>query len=120
MEDKRYIELAQLILRRTKEQNVVWNPSSNANTYQAAIGQGVVLVYFDIAAQDNRPMDIEPPLGFISFLNIRGETLYCITSFTTEDGNFSIIKDLYQLAKDSYLKTNETIQSMFDELNTPF
>lgn len=120
MEDKRYIELAQLIFRRTKEQNVVWNPSSNKNTYQATIGQGAVLVYFDVAAQDNCPMDIEQPLGFISFLNVRGETLYSITSFTADDSNFTIIRDLYQLAKDSYLKTNETIQSMFDELNSPF
>lgn len=122
MEDRRYIELARLIIEKTNERKVSWQPSSSNHTYQAIIGMGAVLVYLDLYANNGCIEGIESPIGYISFLNNRRESIHNITVFNEDDENFAIIQDLYNQARESYLNTDETIKSMFDELenNLPF
>lgn len=119
MNEKTYLELARLIKQRTYDQRLAWTPSSYSSTYQAAIGQGAVTVSLDLSDQEYDPEFI-PPVAYLSFLNSRGETIHAINCYSQDDENFPLISEIYQLAKDSYLKTNETIQSMFDELHSPF
>ncbi len=120
MNEKTYLELARLIKQRTNEQLLAWTPSSYSSTYQTAIGQGAATVSLDYSVQDQYDPDFPQPIAYLSILNSRGETIHSINCYTEEDENFPLISEIYQLAKDSYLKTNETIQSMFDQLNNPF
>lgn len=115
-QEKQYSELLNLILQQTRNGNIQWTPSSIADTYLANIGIGSVTIFNDSDPSQN--ID-QVPIASLSFRNERGETFNSIVCYDEYDPDYPRLSELYQLAHDSYMKTDETIQSMFSDLTRP-
>lgn len=117
MNDQQYDDLLNLIIQKTRAGNIQWSPSSISDTYQANIGIGSVAIFYDSDPDTAMQLSEAFPIASLNFRNERGETFKRIQSYYTSDPDHYRLYELYQLAHNAYMKTNETVQSMFDELS---
>lgn len=101
--------LAEKIKEKTLTGELDWKPSTRAYTYKSTIGSGFVTV----TCQDETSLYCE-----ILFFNDRGELIGKLESKGTNIGGEyrNLIREIYDLAKNSYLKIDDTLNSMFSSL----
>ncbi len=112
-----YRRLVDDIRDRSREGKISWSPSSYSGTYQATLGKGVIMISRDVSDDDNYPADYTPPMVSLSFLNERGETFNSINCYTTHDELYDDLMAIYEAANNNYMKIDETLKSMIDDLN---
>ncbi len=108
------------LIKEIKEKSyaglISWVPSSYNSTYQAEVGKGIIMVMLDLEQDNNNPFD--EPIASLTFHNDRGEAFHSINCYTFVDPLYEDIKDIYEAAHNSYMKIDETLQSMIEDLNT--
>ena len=116
MKDRKtqFESLADIIRSKSLQYSLDWSPSNYANFYQTALGNGVILISF---SEDDVDFNGErvPELS-LSFINERGQTVHTIAAYTQFDAEYEMLKDIYESAYDSYMKTDETYRSMMDAI----
>lgn len=115
MNEDKFLDLAQRIYDKTKRNALNWTPGSTANSYQTPLGSGAVLVWYNMQ-EEQYPADYDVPLVGLTFLNDRGENIGSVDCFDSTDTNYEILCQIYNLAENSYMKIDETIKSMYDDL----
>lgn len=100
---------------------IAWSPSSFDNVYQADLGKGAIMIMFvdeDKLPPVNLRIPGSSPIASLSFVNERGEVFNSINCYSTLDECYDDLKEIYESAHNSYMKIDETLQSMFDDLNS--
>lgn len=115
MNEDKFLDLAQRIYDKTKRNALNWTPGSTANSYQTPLGSGAVLIWYN-TEEEQYPINFNCPLVGLTFLNDRGETIGSVNSFDSTDSNYEMLNKIYSLAENNYMKIDETIKSMFDDL----
>ena len=115
--DPTYRRLVLDIKDKSERGLIAWTPSSYADTYQANLGKGVITIMHDLDDHPDCPADYESPIAVLSFLNERGEIFNSIRCYTALDTDYPLLRDIYDATHSNYLKVDETLQSMFDDLN---
>lgn len=118
MNEDKFLDLAQRIYDKTKRNSLNWIPGSTANSYQTPLGTGAVLVWFN-TLDDQCSADYLMPLVGLTFLNDRGENIGTVNCFDLTDSNYELLNQIYNLAENSYMKIDETLKSMYDDLLQP-
>lgn len=107
MEEK-ISRLIHLVTKRTRDKNITWSRGSSENNYRTELEAAMLSIelYID-----------EYGAYFLS-LNMYNGTGEPIALASARDGaaDFSVLWDLYVIAKDSYTKESETIDSILKEL----
>lgn len=112
-----YQRLINDIKNKSQEGLISWSPSSYSGTYQATLGKGVIMISRDLNENESYPADYTPPLASLMFLNERGETFNSINCYTEQDEMYDTLREIYEAANNHYMKIDETIKSMIDDLN---
>ncbi len=106
--------LARLIKSKSLQKALEWVPSNYANTYQTQLGNGMILITNN---SDDGIYRSEPSPDFsLSFINKRGATVHSINAYLPSDKNYAMLKEIYELAQDYFMMTDETYQSMMDDI----
>lgn len=116
MKDRKnqFENLANLIRSKSLQHSLEWTPSNYANSYQSDLGNGVILISFSEEEYDINGVQI--PVFTLAFINERGNTFHTIAVYSSSDEKFEMLKDIYDSAYDSYMKTDETYRSMMDAI----
>ncbi|MDE6338553.1 MAG: hypothetical protein K2K97_02050 [Muribaculaceae bacterium] len=114
--DSTYYRLLKEIKEKSRRGMIAWSPSSYSATFQAPLGKGMITIMFDPELPATLPVDYDPPVATLSFLNERGETFNSINAFSTKDDYYTDLVEIYTSARNGYMKIDETVQSMFDDL----
>lgn len=110
---QQFEKLAELIRSKSQNDALVWTPSNYLNSYQTPLGNGEVLInYNDPTEYGNAPI----PEYCLAFINKKGETVYSINAFINSDPEYKLLRDIYDAAYDSYMRTDETYRSMMDDI----
>ncbi|MBD5206047.1 MAG: hypothetical protein HDS84_06685 [Bacteroidales bacterium] len=113
--EQRYKTLASEIL--SKVDKLQWKRSNYADSYEVSLGKGTVIIINNKQRQRENPF-LNLPLYDLRFLNERGEVVYSIEANNTVlDENKALLEDLYNKAYHTYMQTEETLRSMFDDLS---
>lgn len=115
MNDDKFLDLAKRIHDKTKLNVLNWVPGSSANSYQTTIGSGAVLIWSNMP-DEQYPADYVMPLVGLTFLNDRGENIGSVDCYDSTDSNYEMLCQIFNLAENSYMKIDETIKSMYDDL----
>lgn len=116
--NKKYLELIKSIIIMTDEGNAKWKDTSTSDQYALYLDNGSILV--DYYREKNHPEYGSEPEGYgITIVNADGIEIDDIKGWSSEgDEVFDMAKDLYHSAKRSYLKFDETIDGMIQELKS--
>lgn len=114
--EEQYINLAEQILNKSKRNLISWNRGNYDDTYQTALGKGVIMISFDNKEPRFDPEGNQYPLYSLSFINEKGETFYSIYSVDKDDAYYDLLDKIYKQAHSSYMKIEETLKSMIDDL----
>jgi hypothetical protein len=114
--DDRYIELLKSIIIKTNEDNAIWKDTSTSDQYALYLDSGSIIV--DYYQERNHPEYGSQPEGYgVTIINRDGVEIEDIKRWSSEGGEaFDIIRDLYHTAKRSFLKVDETIDGMIEEV----
>lgn len=106
--------LANLIRSKSLQHSLEWMPSNYANSYQSDLGNGAIMISFNGEEYD---IDGNPlPIFNLAFINELGKVFHTIAVYSTTDDKYEMLKDIYDSAYDSYMKTDETYRSMMDAI----
>ena len=114
--ESQFIQLTYEILTKSRENLISWSPSNYASTYQAKLGKGIIMISYDSEVSRNDNDGNPCSIYSISFLNERGQTFYSFGVLDEDDIYFDILKEIYYCAHSSYMKIDETLKSMFDDI----
>lgn len=119
--DSIYANIIQDIKEKSHKRLIGWMSSSYEGVYEANLGKGSIMITFDLAEYEEYKSNTKPssnsPIVSLSFLNERGEVFKSIDCYSTLDSNFNDLKEIYESAHNNYMKIDETLQSMLDDLN---
>lgn len=124
---EQFKKLAEEILKKSKQNLLPWHPGNYTGCYETGLGQGAVVILHNTLSTDfyGNPIDDEdsPPTYSLSFLNQRGDSIGSLDTYIYEkanipslDAEFSLLKEIYETAHNSYMMTDETLKSMFEDL----
>lgn len=113
MNDERTLALAKRILEETENKRINWVRSTNAYSYRVSLGSGMIVL------ESNPDSNIFPKYK-LSIFNDNNIELDSLEIMNSTNENYSLLKKIYELAENNYLKKDETYESMFDALNLPF
>ena len=115
--EEQYKKLTEEIRQKSKECLIAWTPSNYNDTYEATLGRGAILIEHNEPSEEYYP---ETPVYSLSFLNERGEVFHSIKVFHefVDTDKFQCLKDIYEYAYKSYMKIDETLKSMFEDINS--
>lgn len=119
--DTTFNNLIHSIKEKSGKGLIAWFPSSFDNVYQADLGKGAIMIMFvdeDKLPSVNLRIPGSSPIASLSFVNERGEVFNSINCYSTLDECYDDLKEIYESAHNSYMKIDETLQSMFDDLNS--
>lgn len=116
--DSTYSRIIWEIKDKSKVGLIAWHPSSYADVYEAQLGKGAITIMHNLNAADGCTTEYEPPIATLSFLNERGEVFNSIHCYKESDTAYKDLKSIYEYAHNSYMKIDETIQSMFTDLQS--
>lgn len=115
--ENQYRILAEEIRQKSSRGLIAWAPGNYQTTYTASLGRGAIMIAFN----DQEDCYTEtPPLYSLFFLNERGETFHAINVYSRDESNadYQRLKDIYDQAHNSYMKIDETLKSMFDDIQS--
>lgn len=118
MIENKLLSLAKLIKENTISGKLTWTKSGETDTYRTKVGIGLVSV------KKEQPNTIFPTLtpfakvATLDFMNDRGQVIGSISCDSTMDSNYELVSSIYDLARNSSLKIDDTLESMFDDLDT--
>lgn len=119
MIDPTYTSLVNEIKEKTIKGLLPWIPSSYASTYETPLGNGAVTIMFDDARSGGFGISSDySPIATLSFYNARGEVFNTISCYLADDEFYADLKAIYDAAYNNYMKIDETLKSMFDDLNS--
>lgn len=116
--EEQFIRLTEEILSKNKRNLISWSPSNYSSVYQAPLGKGVIMISFDEDGPHSNPEGNLYPIYSISFINERGEKFFSFGAIDEDDLYYELLKEIYQTAHSSYMKIDETLKSMFDDLRS--
>lgn len=113
-----YVQLAIEILAKSKRDLIAWGPSNYANTYQAPLGKGIIMITFDSDSPSYDPDGNQFPMLNLSFINARGETFHSLTAYDEKSTYYELLRNIYVQAHSSYMMIDDTFKSMMDDLRS--
>lgn len=117
MSDSTYDRLLRQIKKGTKEGRIAWAPGSFVDSYQAPLGKGSVIVTIP-NLNDSYGIREDVPIATLQFLNERGEIFNTIACCYESDSEYKSLKEIFDNARNSYMQIDETLKSMFDDLES--
>lgn len=112
--ESQFEHLARMIRNKSRQKVLEWGPSNYANSYQTSLGKGIVLITHN---EEDGIYGSDPvPEYSLSFINSLGATIHSIHAILSSDNSYEMLKEIYDLASDYYLMTDETYQSMMDDI----
>ncbi len=114
--DNQYQLLADQIRFESRFNHLTWSPSNYLNTYQTPLGIGTIMIMYDEDAPREAANGYPNPMYTLSFINERGETFHSLVAIDDADSNYELLKEIYESAHNSYMKIEETLKSMFDDI----
>ncbi len=112
MNEDKFLDLTKRIYDKTKHNLINWTPGSSLNSYQAVLGNGAILIWIN----EQYPEDYDKPLIGLTFINDRGECIGTVNCYSSSDSDYEILNQIYSSAVNNYMKIDETIKSMYDDL----
>ena len=110
---EQFEKLAEIIKSKSQNDALEWTPSNYSNSYQTPLGNGEILItYNDPVEYGNAPI----PEFCLAFINKKGETIHSINAYISTDPEYEMLRDIYDAAYDSYMRTDETYRSMMDDI----
>lgn len=109
-------KLAERIKKNTESKTLSWNPSSRNNSFETKLGDGSVIISFN-----RDPFSISS--YELSLFNKSGVNIGSILAFGNidtsgeKDSDYRLLEEIYTLAEHSSKKFDETLQSMFNDLD---
>ncbi len=113
MIDNRIKELANRIKEETANKRLNWVASAYSNSFRLSLGKGMVVL-------DNNKNNPMLPIFAMTIYNEKNSPIDQLTADSSTDENYELLKQIYDLAENDYMKKDETYQSMFDALDLPF
>ena len=118
--DTTFNNLIRGIKEKSRKGLIAWSPSSFDNVYQADLGKGAIMIMF-VDEDHQPPVNLEilrsSPIASLSFVNERGEVFNSINCYLSQDEYYDDLKEIYESSHNTYMKIDETLQSMLDDLN---
>lgn len=113
---KKYEELVSKLKDSTAKRKLVWEKTSRENEYQTAIGGNAISVLYH--EKDFISMTLNNDETYMSLLiwNNKGEN---IDEVRIKEGkyDFDVLKELYDSARRSYMKVEETLDDILSNLD---
>jgi len=111
---KEYMDLISMITENTKSKKIVWEETDIKGIFRTRLGQGYITI------EKNYFMHNTNSRIIFSVINEKGVEAKSISCNNKESDIvfYNLLHSLYNAAKSSYLKVNETLDSMFEELNS--
>jgi len=107
---KNYQTLIEKLILGTSLKRITWNRTSRPSEYQVNIGSGAITTDYWEDEQAGRL------LVDFSIWNDQGEVIDTLSASEGEE-DYVLIRKLYECAKRSYLKIDDTITDMMNHLN---
>jgi len=107
----RYIKLIDKLSSKTQEKKVIWQRSSSQDEFKLELEKGAITIGKYEGDFNNAPE------VFINIYNDRGDRIDVI-SINGSDKHFEYINEFYSSIRRSYYKVDETIDSIFNELES--
>lgn len=116
MEDQ-YKWLATEIRLKSQQGLIPWSPSNYQDTYEASLGKGAIIITYNDLSEGYCE---EHPVYTLSFVNERGDVFHSMNAFSKDQlsPDYDLLKDIYEFAHRSYMKIDETLRSMFEDINS--
>ncbi|HBF88837.1 MAG TPA: hypothetical protein DDX39_09360 [Bacteroidales bacterium] len=103
-------QIVELLTNKTLNNSITWTETSGENGYQTQLSSGTITVEkYSSLFVDNIQFSI---------LNIKGKQIESIKLKEVED-NYSVLNNLFTAIEKSYLKVDEVLDSIFDEIKNP-
>lgn len=116
MEEK-YRVLVEKLNSNTLEKKITWETTSLDNQYKVKLGLGSI-VLSKVARRVSRNKIIYLRTYYeLEIINDEGSVSNSISLYEKENKDFLLLKELYINIENTYLKRDETIDSMLDELD---
>ncbi|MDE5886081.1 MAG: hypothetical protein K2H46_00675 [Muribaculaceae bacterium] len=107
-------QLARMIKSKSQQKALEWSASNYANAYQSPLGKGVILITHN---EDEGSYGTDPiPVYSLAFINELGVTFHTIDAYLSSDPQYEMLKDIYESAYDSYMRTDDTYNSMMSDI----
>lgn len=119
MNDPRTLALVKRIKEETEKKVLNWEKSTSFNSYRLSLGNGMIVI------NRNTQMDLFPdgsqfPEYVLNVYNDRDTVIDGLSAYDSTDENFTLLKQIYDMAENFYLKRDDTYESMFHALNSPY
>lgn len=98
------------LINKTKSNDTIWNKSSASNGYKIDLNSAVISVSAWEDYNQNKSFSL-------SILNDRGQAIESITC-EERDSDFELLENLYNTVNRSYLKVDETLKNLIDEIDS--
>ncbi len=118
MNDERTLELAKRIEEETGKKKLNWVRSTYPNSYRLSLGIGIVVIDYN-PNRDLLPDGTFLPEYSLTIYNDRSTVLDMLLADDSSDEHYTLLKHIFDLANDHYLRRDKTYGSMFDALNLP-
>ncbi len=119
MNDDRTLALAKKIKEETEKKALNWEKSTAFFSYRLSLGNGMIVIDWN-PVRNMRPDGSQIPEYVLDVYNDRDIVIDSLSAEDSYDENYSLLKEIYDLAESYYLKKDDTYKSMFDALNSPF
>lgn len=111
MIEKKYMDLIQKLVEKTKKKEVIWTKTSRDDEFKVSLSSGSITI-------DHWNDHVSQPSVDFAIRNENGDSIGYISFFKEEDlESYTIIRNLNNLARESYYKVDETIDSFFKQLS---
>lgn len=113
--DSPFKEIIETLTAKTKAGKVKWARTSVDNEFKASLPSGAVSVW--VFNPEPNSMHIGPDADFIVYNN-NGSEIKRISITTYDAEEYTIIENLHTAAYDSYLRKDETLSGLLNDINS--
>ncbi|MFV0420037.1 MAG: hypothetical protein ACK5KT_15065 [Dysgonomonas sp.] len=117
MISEKYKVLIDRLVSSTKKKLIKWEQTSSESKFKAKIGIGTITIEKAIEWDINgNPTGEYSRLAIINDEGIEADCIHLDNNLSNQT-DYNLLEELYEVASDSTLKISDTIQSMLDELD---
>jgi hypothetical protein len=113
----KYVDLVSSLIERTEQGDVEWRDTSASDQLAVYLRSGDIAVDYYPEQQDPRHGTVPEMYGMTIFNNDGNKIDEITADKTNNRDSFEILKRLYETARRNYLKVDETIEGMLEEIN---
>jgi len=107
-------QLIELLTKKTKNKEALWNKASGDNQFKLLLPEGIVVTVGVYPGDYNNPESYN-----VSVYNSNGNVIQRYnTDNDTSEVDFELMKEFHQSASDAYYKVDETFDALLKSVNS--